>query len=532
MLRIKTIWFTICLALVVTTGCQDELSERYQSSDSGATPSIGEFFTSMLNNDRVRPSYWNISTFVNWHIGVYSQSVAFLTSQSMYQQNEAYTQERWDDFYRPGANGSGVVAVFREIEKAYNNLPQSKKADAELFLNAARIVLYDQTAQMVDLWGDVPFNDAGGLNANGKIIYPEFDKAEEIYTSIIADLNVVSEYFAKAQWTTTALSSFGKQDILLSGSTAKWRQYCNSLRLRLLMRVSFSNEQFARERVIEMLNDPASYPMLDATDYVAGVNDVLLHPVTTYIHDLHEAFTDWTNFPAPYYALEQVLKPANDLRIPVLYDRYGSEKTGSFVPNAGYNAMPLTSTQNEQKENIEEYAILDSVTFLFNSKLPGVVMTSSEVSFLKAEAHERWGGGDASTEYLNGIRNSIKFYFYLNSLNTIGSSSQHLDLPANSEIESFLASEPVAYTGTVGEKLEKIWTQKWLHSGFLQAGECWSELRRTGYPAVVFHPALLTGYELPPNRLTYPENEKMYNENYAKVSSLDLRETKIFWQVK
>jgi hypothetical protein len=530
MRRITTIWFAVCLALVLTTSCQDELSERYQSSDSGATPSIGEFFTAMLNDDRVRPSYWNVSTFVNWHVGVYSQSVGYLNSPSMYQQNEAYTQERWDDFYRPGANGSGVVAVYREIEKAYNALPQARKADAELFLNAAKVVLYDQTAQMVDLWGDVPFSQAGGLNATGKIVYPEFDKAGEIYASIIEDLEVVSEYFSQAQWTTSALSSFGRQDILLFGNTVKWRQYCNSLRLRLLMRISFVDEQFAREQVLRMLDDPATYPMLDATDYVAGINDVLLHPVTTYIYDLHEAFNDWTNFSAPYYALEFVLKPANDLRIPVLYDRYGSSKNGSFIANKEYNAMPLTFSRNDQKESIEQYAILDSVTFLFNSKLPGIVITSSEVSFLKAEARERWGGGEASKEYLDGIRNSIKFYYYLNSLNTIGSSSQHLEVPADSEIEQFLSSILTSYQGTSEEKLEKIWTQKWLHSGFLQAGECWAELRRTGYPSVVFHPALLSGYQLPPNRLTYPGNEKMYNENYAKVSSSDRRDVKIFWQ--
>src|SRR5687768_11115095 len=149
--------------------CAEELSERYQNPNVDASPAVGEFFTSMLNNDRSRPSYWNISTFVNWHVGVYSQSVGYLNSQTMYQQNEAYIQERWDDFYRPGPNGSGVMALFREIEKIYQNVSGPEKEEAALYYNAAKIVLYEQASQMVDLWGDIPFSEAGALNSSGKI---------------------------------------------------------------------------------------------------------------------------------------------------------------------------------------------------------------------------------------------------------------------------------------------------------------------------------------------------------------------------
>jgi hypothetical protein len=533
MRSITAIGCTLTLLLGVVTGCQEELAERYQNPNHDVTPTISEFFTAMLNNDRTRPSYWNMSTFVNWHVGVYSQTVSYINGQSMYQQNEAYIQDRWDDFYRPGSNGSGVMAGYRELEKIYLNLDASQQLEQALYFNAAKIVLYEQASQMVDLWGDIPFSQAGGLNATGEIVYPKFDSGEEVYQTMIDDLKSVSEYFNDSVWKTGELEKFAEQDILLFGDTKKWQRYCNSLRLRLLMRISFFNEAYAKEQVLEMLNQPAQYPLLNSAGYSPGSDDVLLYPLATYGDDLHQAFLDWLNYPAPYYALENVLKPANDLRIPVLYDKYGVTENGSFTQNNAYKGLPLTMEMNDQKENLEHYAILDSVTFLMNSKLPGVVFTASEVNFLKSEAYQRWGGGDASAEYFSGIKNSIGFYYYLNSLNPIILSDNVIVVPTDTEIDAFLSSAvTLQFTGSAEEKLAKLWTQKWLHLGFMQATESWAELRRTGYPALQFNPAPLAGYELPPNRLTYPANEKTYNENYAKVSSSDRRETKIFWHVR
>lgn len=523
------IW--LVLLVVSTTACQDELYDRYRNPNGTTTPTVGEFFTGMLNNDRVRPSYWNISTFVNWHVGVYSQSVGYLNGQSMYQQNESYIQNRWDDYYRPGPNGSGVMANFREIEKAFGKLSVTQKEEAEVFVQAAKVVLYDQTSQMVDLWGDIPFSEAGSLNASSSLVYPKFDAAEEIYSTITEDLEKIAAYFGDATLSPSAQTQFAKQDILLFGDIEKWQRYANSLRLRLLMRVSFVDEAKSKEEVMKILHDNAKYPLLDESVYTPGTDDVLLHPLSTYAYDLHDAFLDWTNYPAPHFALESVLKPANDPRIPVLYDKYGETTNGIFTANSEFNAMPLTLSSIEQQENLVHYAILDSATFLFNTKLPGVVFTVSEINFLKAEAYERWGWGDATHEFLSGIKNSIRFYYYLNSLNT--TTRNPLTPPVDQEVEDFLSnSSALAYTGTPEQKLGKIGVQKWIHFGFLQSVQGWAEMRRTGYPQLSFSPASRAGYELPPTRLTYPGIEKTYNENYSAVASEDFRDTKVFWHVK
>jgi hypothetical protein len=519
----------VFIAFILATACQDELADRYLNPDKTTSATIDKFFTAMLNNDRTRPAYWEISTFVNWHIGVYTQSVGFLNSETMFQQNESYIQDRWNDFYRPSANGSGIVATYREIEKGYNALSDPEKINNEIFLRAAQIVLYDQATQIVDLWGDIPFSEAGMLNKSGELVYAKFDDASEIYNSALQDLKYISDYFEKPVLTSLTQITFSKQDILLNGNLDLWRRYANSLRLRLLMKISYVDEPRAREEVLSLLSNNEKYPLLNDAGYKPGDDDIVLHPLTTYADDVHAAFADWTNYPAPYFMLEKILKPSNDLRIPVLFDKYGSMVNNQFYPNKEFNAMPLNLPRVEQQAVLGNYAILDSTTFLYNSKLPGVIMTSSEVNFLKAEAFERWGGGDPASEYRSGIQHSIEFYYYLNSLNT----KSVMTPPSTQEINKFLdESVFIQYAGTSEEKLAKIWTQKWMHFGFLQSGHRWAEQRRTSFPRLEFFPATLPGYELPPSRLTYPTNERTFNVNYQTVANSDKRDVEIFWDVR
>ncbi|WP_224996298.1 SusD/RagB family nutrient-binding outer membrane lipoprotein [Cesiribacter sp. SM1] len=501
-------------AVVSLSACKDELEDKFYNPDQTTSQSIGGFFTEMLDNDRVRPNYWELRTFIVMHPGIYTQSVAYLNGNSVFQQNGSYTQDRWQDFYRPGGNGGGVMAHYRAIQNAYESLSEEEKNANRIFLEAAKVVMLDQASQMVDLWGDIPFSEAGSLNLTGKVVRPKFDRAEDVYAAILSGLKEASDYMATA----STNASFQRQDILLQGNVDQWRRYANSLRLRLLMRTSFVDEAGAKQQVMEMLNNPGQYPLVDEPEY-----NVLLSPLTNNTNDLRNAMTELTNYSAPEFMLEEVLKPANDPRIPVLFDK----NTG----NTEYRGLPQNLGSEQQQQNIGMYAVIDSSTFLLNSKLPGIVITAAEVNLLKAEAFERWGGGDAQAAYEQALEQSVRFYYYLNSLNA--NPKAPLTPPTAEEMNSFLAEPAVAYAGTQEEKLEKIWTQKWVHFGFLQSVQSWSELRRTGYPDLTFTPATMPGYELPPLRLVYPDSEKAFNaDNYEQVRAKDLRDTEIFWDVQ
>jgi hypothetical protein len=506
--------------------CEDKLEEQYLNPERTTEGSIGKFLTRMIDNRRLRPDYWNVRTFLVMHPGVYTNSVSYVNTTKRYQQQLNYLDDFWKDFYTPNGTGAGgIIPHMREIERLYNGLTDDEKVAADPYLHAARIITYDQTSQMVDLWGDIPYSEAGMLNLTGETTAPKFDSGQEIYAQLLNGLEESAAYFSNASLDPLVASAFSKQDILLQGNLDKWERLANSLRLRLLMRISFQDENRAKTEVLEMLNTPASYPLLDESTF-----NVLLTPLTTYTDNMRNALTEVTSHLAPEFLLEDVLKPANDPRIRVLFDK----NVSGGVQNADYNSMPADAPSSVQETNIAagKYAVLDSATFINNTQFPGILMTASEVNFLKAEALERWGStADAQMAYEKAVTQSVDFMFYLNASNTTADD----EAPVTAEEKADLLAAPtVVYAGTQQQKLEKIWTQKWVSFGFIQSIQSWAEVRRTKYPMLEFVTDNSTpGSELPPSRLLYPGSEKTYNaENFSNVSSKDTPNTKIFWDVK
>ncbi|RNL82589.1 SusD/RagB family nutrient-binding outer membrane lipoprotein [Sinomicrobium pectinilyticum] len=519
----------LTLLMTSISGCSDQLEDKYLNPEQSTDASIPGFFTSMLNNDRVRPSYWNVRTFLLPHPAVYTQTAFFMNSNSVYQQNDDYSDQYWRDFYVSGANGGGVLSTYAAMQVNYEGLTDQEKEDNEIFMHAAKVILIDEASKMVDLWGDIPFSETASLIKTGTIENGKFDDQEELYYSFINDLKEAADYFASASTT----GNFSRYDILLSGDTDKWTRYVNSLRLRLLMRISYVDEATAQTEIMNMLNNSGNYPLIDggnAGDYDPAASDVLLQPVTTYQDDLTSALTELPSHYAPDYMLNTVMLPAEDPRIPIMFDKYGRTEDDEFIPNEEYKAMPITFTATQQEQQNRNYSILDSITFIQNPDLPGIVITAPEVNFLKAEAYEKWGGGDPQAAYETAVKQSVSFYYYLNGANQKNKSAE--EKPESSVIEEFITNENIAYTGSREEKLAKIWTQKWLHYGFLQSTQAWAEYRRTGYPELTFPEATLSGYRTPPSRLVYPSTEKNYNsQNYQAVQGQDVRDGKIFWDV-
>ncbi len=456
----KLICYTILLSGVAASfgSCKKALTTDYNNPELSTQPAIPGFFTAMLSSDRVRPAYWNLRTFFFLQPSVYAQTTSFDNVSTAYMQTDSYTGQYWSDFYYPSANGSGPMALYRAMQATYNGLSPDVKTSQDPFMQAAKVFLYDAASKMVDLWGDVPFSGAGALESTSSIKNAGFDDAKTLYSSFISGLDSAATYFGSVTLAANTAAAFGRADILLKGSPDQWRRYANSIRLRLLMRISFEDETTAKTAVTAMLSDPANYPLIDgggAAPYNPAVSDVLLQPLTTTTSStLFSALTEIESFFAPDYMLNTVMLPANDPRIPVLFDKFGTTVNGVFVQNPTYQAMPITFTSDQQSTNYTSYSIVDSTTFLNNVKMPGVVITSPEVNFLKAEAFERWGGGDPQAAYNLALLQSISFYFYLNNIG--GGTVPYPDPTATA---NFLSAPSVAYTGTQAQKLANIYTQ-------------------------------------------------------------------------
>ncbi len=521
----QIIYIAVLLLTLTVSSCKNQLDDAFQNPDASTQQSIPGFFADLLNNDRVRPSYWHYRTFILLHASVYTQTASFGPSNTMYQQSDGYANDYWRDFYAPG-----VLGIYRAMEVAYNGMDDSEKAANEVFMQAARVVLYDEAAKLVDNFGDIPFAEAGSLPSSSVIQLGKFDDQIELYNTFIDGLEEAATFFASA----TQNENFSKADILNSGNIGKWQRYANSLRLRLLMRTSNYNEATASAEVMEMLNNPANYPLVDGdnqANYSPLTSDILLRPLTTYTGSLRDALLEGANYYATDVMLNDIMLPANDPRIPVFYDKFGQTVNNVFIPNTEYKAMPIEYTTAQFETEFSKFSILDSATFFDNPALPGIVMTASEVNFLKAEAFQRWGNtAAAQTAYNAALRQSVSFYYYLNNLNATGIKTEVK--PADEVINTFVNTSTVSFTGSSSNKLAQIYTQKWIHFGFLQAQQAWAEYRRTGFPQLTFQTANLASSANPPARLTYPSNEITYNNvNYQAVKDKDTRDTKIFWDV-
>lgn len=511
----------ILMTVVSMLSCVDKIDEDYTNPDTSTEGYMGNLFTYMLINNRIQPTYWDYATFVTGVTAKYSQFIGIGITSKMYVPSTDYNEDRWEAYYT-----GGIVNQYREIEKTYDALTAEKQAEQKIYLQLAKVVYYDQTAQVVDLWGDIPFSEAGSLNSTSTLTKAKFDDAETIYTTIIDSLKDLNTYLDTVSVSSSVSTSLATQDILLQGDLTLWRKYVNSLRLRLLMRISNVDESYAKEEVTEMLNDEDTYPLVDSND------ENILLSMNASSSDfnssgLQAGLTDGATSSgpiAPEYLLDDVMVANNDPRIPVFWNK----------SNDGYVGLPTgsTTTTAESMYSNNLVSTIDSATFIMNRNVPGVLFTAAEASFLKAEAYERWSLGTASTAYETGIEQSIAFYFDLNSSAAYsGYSATAETAPTTSAISDFIAGSGIAYSGTTAEKLAKIYTQKWLNFFILQAGQAWAEYRRTGYPALTFtdDPSYSDALQ-PPTRLLYPSTESSYNAtNYSAVASSDTRDTKIFW---
>ena len=501
---------------LLVTGCKkSDFDSNYYNPESSVTATVPTLYAGLFLNEKVIPRYWNLYTFQIPLMGIYSQTSGYTNTNKVYEQAVNYTKDRWDYFY------TTTIARYRELETYYSKLGSDAEKDGfKLFLETGRIFVYDQTAQIIDMWGDVPFSTAGQLNAQGSIVLASYDNAEETYNFMLTDLKRISDYLATVTPDPFYQNQLNSYDFINKGSITKWRKYANSLILRLAMRISNKNETAAKTAIQAVLNNSTQYPVIDNNSESILIVPASITSNLVVKNDIRNGFG--VNPFAPGKMVDSIMAPSTDPRLPVY-----------FTPNKNneYHGVPnfWNGTRVADSTTANYFSRYDSCTFTENNLMPGIIFTAAEVSFLKAEAYERWSGGTAKTAYENGIKQSIQFYYALNLSSDFTRGKE--TMPSDATINLFLAKPLIAY-GT--NNLEKIATQKWIDFNVLQAHQAWAEWRRTKFPKLTFPTD--PSSSLSPNaplRLLYPTTEATLNSNnYQAVKSKDNVTTKVFWDVK
>lgn len=525
----KKLLFYLSLGLIVVlSSCtKSDFDENYSDPSKISTSTVEKQFAGFLQTNRgyVLPDYWNYFVVLRTTLTRYTQAVGWVNSTAQYVPGAAGIDSRWGTYY-------GLLAQYRELEKVYNALSTEDQALRRIYMIAATVYLYDQTQQVIDLHGDIPFSEAGMLSTKGgnyQASLPSYDDAKSLYTKMLDDLKGFAGELNTIVLNPGIQVGFKTQDFVNNGSLAKWKMYTNSLRVRMLARVSGVSEfqSRAESEGTEIINNPSQYPVvlqnsdnirINVTDLNTAINS----------KGFRTGLEDWDGNLAGKVMIDH-MKTNGDPRLRAMFEP-GVNAAGVYN---GLDPMLDASAQTALVAG-GTISIYNRSTLSRNEYFPGILITASEVSFLAAEAALKAGHNtDAKTAYERGIRQSVEFYYWLRTLsadNTAGSLT-----PTNTtEVDAYLASSAVKWDNatTDAQRLNLIATQKWIHYSVVEPVESWSEQRRLKAPAFNFEVDNSNTQTQPPYRWFYASGEATYNtKNYEAVRSKDNLTTKIFWDV-
>lgn len=385
-------------------------------------------------------------------------------------------------YYMTETSGEGVWSIYynwlTSVKEMYEASIKFKDPNSQAIALTLNSWLY---ANLTDAFGDVPMKEAS--RAEEGILTPVFDTQKEIYTRIISDLETANEMFITSQ----KLTYIG--DLLYNANTEtegilKWKKFCNSLRMRCLLRISKrDSEMNVYAELNKMVNDSAKYPVFEknADGAILALSGLApqLPPISR-----PQDFT--TGRAAGEFFIDNLVA-MDDPRLPI----WASKAKDLDGKNIGYKGIPsgspITQTFNYTPSNLNQA--------LAKAPLNIVLMTYAEVKFIMAElAYKNIISGDAKTYYEEGTKAAIEQWGGV--------------VPAN-----YFSNVNAAYNDT----FERIMLQKYF-ALFFNDYQQWFEYKRTGLPVLPDNGGLLNNGKMPVRYQYPPKIKRMNSTNYQKAA--------------
>lgn len=487
----------IFLLMCVSSACDNGFEELNVDPTKPTQINVGnKLSATQLFTSGGRFETWRANLIYQAAMMQHLSTTAGFWAGDKYTWNKGYASSLFDRYY-PSAVKSIEDILFQLDEEG---APDEMKAIARIM----RVFIY---SRLTDLYGDIPYSEAGQAVISG-ILKPKYDKQSEIYPDLLKELEESANALG------SGISEFGDADLIYKGDQAKWKRLANSLMLRLGFRLIKVDPDASKEWVTKaiaggVMQSNADIFYIEHTVGPEGINR----------NGNGEVFTvdDSPSFSETFINFLQ-----DDPRLPILAERRsdGSNNPDDLIglPN-GLDSQLLLDQLS--KENTDTFARPNRST-ITGEDAPMFFQTYAEVEFLLAEANVRWGlAGNAEDHYNNGVRAAMKM------LELYGPNAAISD----AQVDAYLQLKPYDPSNA----LEQINTQYWAAT-FFNDYETFANWRRTGYPTLnpVNFPGNVTNGTIP-RRMSYSENEQTDNaENYqAAVSNQgpDELSTRVWWDV-
>ena len=471
-------------------------------------------------------TYWRLYTWEGFFAQLTQQRGFTNNSGGVYFLQDGWATDRWNNFYE-------TLAQFRLLQNTFEN---STDQDTDgIFVACAEVFVLDQLSQLVDVFGPVPYSKAGFLGVTGDLSssYPAYDNDEELYGMMLDRLgelyNTINGYASNPSPMVSA--KMNAQDFLNKGDLDKWLRYANSLRLRLATHVAAQGSLTGKAKTV--IAECAGRKLADSMENgIFGAVDVLTNNSGMFWEWYRDGFAgDGKNVTASQKLIDAMqVTGSDDPRLKVIYN---PNAAGQFVGKHVGEKKADQDAADTKGWRERVYATLDSVTFITNSCMKNPVVSPAETWFLLAEARQAYGlSGSAEQAFKNGVKQSILEWYDRNMTSVAHNMNPFTHykataVPSDAEIEAYAN----AVWGKYSNKLEAIMTQKWVHMGLMNAHESWTDIRRTGYPALTYPEDTQSQTNRTIiQRVLYPIVERTNNKaNYEANTFKDDNSTVLFW---
>ena len=383
-------------------------------------------------------------------------------------------------------------------------------------------------ANMTDMFGSVPYEEAMTAIKPGGTLTPKFNTQKEVYEFMFALLEEANDVYA-----TNPVFLNPAMDGMYGGNMEAWRKFNNSLYLRLLCRVGGRAEMNVGTKMTEILNNPAKYPVFTLNADNATVKFAGTDPYINYF-----GVTSESEFTSSGRKLTEQL-----IELTVQTDINGSQVyvdprlpiIGKKNPNAQVNPTNVWKGTVSGCTDIERSEV-DRGTSWLNYKVfcrrdaPVTYMDYAEVEFILAEAALKgWiagGQAEAKNHYEKGVRASMQKW------SELGAFSDPVVTISSADMDAYLAS-PLGSWDLATNKEEFLGNQKWL-ALFWVGMEAYHEYRRTGYPVLTIGEGTTYNDNIFPTRLGYPNITMLTNGANAEEALQDMggendMKTPVWW---
>jgi hypothetical protein len=533
MKKIITILFII--ALFGTTGCKDWLDiNQNPNNASKATVTMALLLPScqfyMINN-HINTSYAHQISQHMTKSGEYSGNYPILNGQIMPQNMDDW----WGTYY---TTNSDLLTIYEKASEANDNA----------YKGIALTLFSINSQRLVDIFGNIPYFQAWKPL---EFPTPEYDSDKLIYEDLVKKINEAITSLEAAVTSNYDASALAKVDIMCKGDLSKWVKMAYTIKLRILMRMSFVNDVSSQVTAI--------------VDKCININDNIeanpgFYVETDKMHLFYEIYgwdkngdenSNHRQF-MPTSALVDMLRDNDDPRLRVFCDprktlgnpSYGADYEKFGLGDEYYIGIPYGQADPPGRY----YTCWTGTGILAGSsdKKKGCIrnstfITGAEVGFFLSEAALRGiiPGGDAKAKeyYEKAVISSMKRHEAgMQDINYGFEGEAPAITGTAEEAAKRYLSQPNSFSnwdlmGSNEKKMEAIGSQKWLNYFGYNPLEAWFEQRRTDTPKLKASNQGMESKNI--CRAPYPQTEMNQNSaNYNKQPAIDIYNSRVFWDTK